>query len=254
VGTFGAGLFTSYDSDLDFTKREWRAYPGGRPNFDGMERLKSRFTDPRGGERIIADATVDGYTGDFLLDTGAPGELLLFGRATSKSGLWDANRPYAPQYGSGIGRNRVPGRLVRAKQLKIGSFVFENPLVRLSEPGTPSGRMDGIIGLKTLERLNLSTQASRKVVWAARSNAPVPRGGYPLSGLWLDDDGGRVTIADVGTGSPAAAAGLKKGDVAVGALGPLIAATNGPPGKQVKLTIERGGVRQDVGYTLAPWF
>lgn len=253
VGTFGAGLFTSHDSDLDFLKGEWRAYPGGRPNFDGMEKLKSRFTDPRGGERIIADATLDGFEGDFLLDTGAPSEVSLDGRASAKSGLWNASQPYAPNRASGIGKNRVPGRIVRAKQLKLGSFGFDSPLVRLSDPGTPTGRNDGIIGLPTLMQLNLSTDVSQKVVWASRNGAPPPRRTYSLSGLWLDEDKGRVTIDDVGTGSPAATAGLQKGDVVIGEIGALIGATNGRPGKQVTLTIERGGARQDVSYTLAPW-
>lgn len=253
VGTFGAGLFTTYDSDLDFAKGEWRAYPGGRPDFDGMEKLKSRFTDPSGGERILADATLDGFRGDFLLDTGAPGEVSLYGRASAKSGLWNDSQPYAPQYASGVGKNRVPGRLVRAKQLKIGSIGFANPIVRLSEPGTPSGSHDGIIGLTTLSRLHLSTDVSQKVVWASRNDAPEPKRGYPLSGLWLEDDNGRVTINDVGTGSPAAAAGLKRGDAVIGEIAALISATNGRPGKQVTLTIERGGKRQDISYTLAPW-
>lgn len=253
VGTFGAGLFTSYDSDLDFAKGEWRAYPDGRPNFDGMEKLKSRFTDPRGGERIIADATLDGFEGDFLLDTGAPGQVSLYGRASAKSGLWNATQPYAPYHASGVGKARVPGRIVRAKQLRIGSFAFDNPMVRLSEPGTPTGQNDGIIGLQMLSRLHLSTDVSQKVVWASRNDAPAPRPSYQLSGLWLDEEGGRVTIADVGTGSPAAMAGLKKGDVVIGEIRALIALTNGPPRKPVTLTIERGGKRQDVSYTLAPW-
>lgn len=89
VGLFGAGLFTTFDSDLDFAKGEWRAYPGGRPNFNGLTKLKSRFTDWQGGQRIVANAMLDGYDGDFLLDTGAPGEVLLHGRAATKSGLWN---------------------------------------------------------------------------------------------------------------------------------------------------------------------
>ena len=254
VGTFGAGLFTTYDSDLDFVAGEWRAYPGGRPNFNGLTRIKSRFTDPRGGQRIIADATLDGFEGDFLLDTGAPGEVSLYGRAASKSGLWNDSQPYAPSYGRGIGKGSVPGRLVRGKQLKMGPVAFDRPLVRISEPGTPGADHDGIIGLRTLARLQLTTQVSANAVWIKPNDEPAPQPNYPLSGLWLDEDRGRIVVVDVGTGSPAKAAGLSKGDVVIGSFDTLMKTINGRPGKQVTLTIERGGVRKDVGYTLAPWF
>ena len=253
VGLFGAGLFTTYDSDLDFAKGEWRAYPGGRPNFDGLTRLKSRFTDWHGGQRIVADASLDGYEGDFLLDTGAPGEVLLFGRAAAKSGLWSDSQPYAPSPIAGIGQGRVPARLVRAKRLKMGPFVFENPLVHLAAPGTPGSGQDGIVGLQTLARLHLTTDVSEHAVYAASNNVPMKPGGYPLSGLWLDEDKGRISIDDVGTGSPAALAGLRKGDVLAGAMPELLRAINGPPGKQVAVTVESKGVKREVRYTLRPW-
>lgn len=253
VGLFGAGLFTTYDSDLDFAKGEWRTYTGGRPDFNGLTRLKSRFSDWRGGQQIIADAIVDGFDGDFLLDTGAPGELLLFGRASAKSGLWNDSQPYAPLPVTGIGKARVHARLVRAKKLTIGPFAFENPLVRLSEPGTPGSDFDGIIGLQTLERLHLSTKVSQQAVYAAPNNMPIKRIGYPLSGLWLEDEKGRIAIGDVGTGSPAALAGVRKGDLLTGTLPELLRTVNGPPGKVVTLTVESGGAKREVRYTLRPW-
>jgi predicted aspartyl protease len=253
VGAFGAGMFTTLDSDLDFAAGEWRAYPDGRPSFEGMTRLDARFTDWRGGQRIIANATVDNYQGDFLLDTGAPGELLLFGHASRKSGLWNDTQPYAPTYSYGIGRYGVPSRIVRAKTMKIGTFEFRNVLVRLSDPDTLAVDNDGIIGLGAMQRLHLSTQVSKKAVWAALNDVPVPPARYPLSGLWLDDKGGRVVIEDVGTGSPAALAGVKSGDVAIGVYADLLRATEGRPGKPIKLTVERGGVRKEFAYTLAPW-
>ena len=77
---------------------------------------------------------------------------------------------------------------------------------------------------------------------------------YSLSGLWLEEEKGKVVIDDVGTGSPAAAAGLRKGDVLIGGdLQAMIRAINGGPGRQVMLKIERGGVQQDVRYTLADY-
>ena len=75
-----------------------------------------------------------------------------------------------------------------------------------------------------------------------------------MSGLWLDGEGTQVTIADVGTGSPAAAAGLKVGDKLIGAeIRALIRQITGPAGTKVPLTVEQGGTRRDVVLTLAPY-
>ena len=138
--------------------------------------------------------------------------------------------------------------------MKIGPFAFEKPIAMLHAPGSAAIDRDGLIGLSALRLLNLTTQLSSRSVWARPSGVARPPQGYPMSGLWLDGEGTRVMIADVGTGSPAAAAGLRVGDAVVGwELRRLIGAITGPAGTQVPMTIERGGKRQDVVVTLAPY-
>ncbi len=256
VGAFGAGLFTTYDSDLDFVKGEWRAYPKGRPSFDGLTKLPGRFTREEGGQapRIQVEATIDGYSGDFLVDTGAPG-ISLTGRAAAKSGLWDDTKPFAPTRVGGIGDASIPGRIVRASKVKVGPFVFEGMLVTLSKPRTVSSEQEGLLGLSALSLLDLTTEVKGAgALWGKPNGMKPRRGGYSLSGLSIDENKGRLVIGEVGTGSPAAAAGLKQGDVVIGAsLDAVLAATNGPPGKQVALTVESGGAQRDVRYMLRPW-
>ncbi len=255
VGSFGAGLFTGVDSDLDFVRGQWRAYPDGRPDTVGLTRLKSRFAnEPNESQLIYAEATVGDYTGSFVLDTGAPGSATLDGGSTAKSGLWRDDRPYAPIRSHGIGKGSVPSRLVRADRIRIGPFAFEKPIVRLYRPGTSNLRGDGMIGLSLLRQLDLSTQVSSQSIWAAPNHLRRWPETYPLSGLWFEEERGRVEISDVGTGSPAVQAGLKAGDVVVGApIGELIARIGGRAGTQVPLTIERGGKRIDVTLTLADY-
>lgn len=256
VGAFGAGLFTTFDSDLDFVKGEWRAYPKGRPNFDGLTKLPARFTKEEGGQapRIQVDATIDGYSGDFLVDTGAPG-ISMNGRAAAKSGLWDDSKPFAPIWVGGIGDANIPGRVVRARKVQVGPFVFENMLVTLSKPGTVSSEQEGLLGLSALSLLDLTTDVTGGgSLWGKPNGLRQPRGGYALSGISLDENKGRVVIGEVGTGSPAAAAGLKRGEVLVGGTREGIrGAINGPPGTEVALTVESGGTQREVRYTLKPW-
>lgn len=254
VGVFGAGFLTSYDSDLDFVKGEWRAYLHGRPSFDGLTPLPSRWDNEWTVPRMFVQVSVDGFQDWFHVDTGAPGTLLLYGNVAKRSGLWDDSRPYAPVESRGIGENRVPSRIVRARKLKLGPYVLENQLVKIAAPGTDSFASAGLLGLEALGKFNLSTRVSDGSLWAAPNGLPQRPTGYPLSGLWLDDAKGRAIVRDVGAGSPAAAAGVRKGDVLLGSdFRTMIDAVGGPPGKPVALKIARGGVQLDLGYTLAPW-
>jgi hypothetical protein len=255
VGAFGAGLFTTYDSDLDFAKGEWRTWTKGRPDFAGMRQIPSRFSrNKMGGERIYADATIGGFAGEYLVDTGAPAQIYLDGKASAQSGFWSADRPYAPTQGRGIGKGRVPSRIVRMDRLKIGPYVFERPLAVLREPGTPSVDGEGVIGLSILSRMNLSTQVSSRTVWAAPNGLPQAEDYYSRSGLWVDQRGDSIIVSDVGTGSPAAAAGLKPDDVIVGLpWNGVLARAGSRTGTRIRLDYERGGKRASAEFVTADY-
>lgn len=257
AGTFGAGLFTTYDSDLDFAAGEWRAYVDGRPDRDGFRPLKSRFISSRGGgARILADASLGEFAGEFLLDTGAPSEVSLDAKATERSGLWRDDRPYAPMRARGIGREAVPTRLIRMDRMRIGPFIYEQPLVTLMKPGSGGAKVeeDGIIGLGALRRLHLSTEVGKGILWAAPNGLDLPPSGYPKSGLWVKERSGGLEIEDVGTSSPAFGAGLRRGDLIVGErLSDFVGRITAPAGTIVAFDYERGGKRSRAEFTLAPY-
>ncbi|KQN25038.1 hypothetical protein ASE86_01865 [Sphingomonas sp. Leaf33] len=255
AGALSAGLFTSYDSDLDFVKGEWRAYPDGRGDFTGLNRIPSRFiSDRMYGVRILADAVLGGMSGEFLLDTGAPGQVVVEGRAALRSGLWSADRPYAPAQGSGIGRARVKRRIVRGGPLVIGDVTFPRPLVAVSAPGTPGHDGDGFIGLGILERLHLTTQIKPGTLWIAANTRPAPAERYSFSGLWFDREGDDIVVGDVGTGSPAAAAGIEVGDRVSSILWEELLRRNGQAaGSDMALRIVSGGKGRDVTLKLTPY-
>ena len=60
-------------------------------------------------------------------------------------------------------------------------------------------------------------------------------------------------MAAVGTGSPAAEAGVQVGDRIAGAWPELLAAINRGPGTPVSLAIERGGTKRTISFTLRPY-
>lgn len=219
-GLLTAALFTTTDSDLDFVAGEWRLWPAGRPDFGGMTQLGVIETRATGtADSIIAEAILDGKRLRLIVDTGAPGELLLFPHVVKRTGLWSDASPFAPQRLRGIG-GATPrlGRMVRATRLSIAGFDFDGPLVRLHDPGDRlDSAYDGLLGLSVIERFDVSTEVRRARLWARANGRPKPPEDYGFAGLWLDRlPDARARVAVVSPGGPAAEAGLKVGDVLTG--------------------------------------
>jgi serine protease Do len=256
-GVFAAGLFTGADSDLDFSRGEWRLYPDGRGARDGYRELPSSIRhvtgDEYGSAYVMVDAALDGNTFRFLLDTGMPGQVMLWSNAARRSGLWNDSAPFAPSRGSGIGGRGDRGRLVRAGMLRIGDFAFERPLVFVNDPSSyqPERVVDGMIGLNALELLNLSTDVRRGRLWAQPSGRPLRRRHYGMSGIWVEERGDALEIVDLSPGSPAADAGLQRGDAILDLdLDAFAERAGGRPGQSFELRYRRGGDTRTTRLTL----
>jgi predicted aspartyl protease len=244
MGALSASVLSTADSDLDFEQFEWRIYPDGRGERPGYELLSSeigRSATRVGASPIHVDVEIDGRRYRLHVDTGAPRGILLYGAATRRSGLWNDSTPYSPSRHFGIGGAGAQARLVRVGEVGIGSIRFARPLVSLSEP---EGRQDsdGLLGLGLLEMLNLSTDVRAGRLWAKRNARAFRAERYGISGLWVEERGGGLVIDAVGTGSPAAEAGLRAGDRITGVtLAELVRSLGGRPGNAVEISYQRGG-------------
>ncbi|RZM34206.1 MAG: hypothetical protein EOP67_18315 [Sphingomonas sp.] len=261
-GMLAAGILTTMDSDLDIEAGEWRTYPDGHPPRIGYYRIDSAISDmasgrgPGAGSRhLYGSATVGGKALRFLLDTGAPGGLSLDRPTAQSLGLWNDTQPYAPVRPRGIGGQAGIARIVRAAGFTFGDSPFDRPLVMLRGESDTRPRVNGIIGLQVLRQFNLSTDVRARALWVKRhTTADASEERYGLSGLWIDRDGERMTVAAVGTGSPAAGAGVRTGDRIVGEPFPaVIRKISGAPGTSVTLSVERGGVISDRAFVLKPF-
>jgi hypothetical protein len=260
-GSLAAGILTTVDSDLDIEAGEWRAYPDGRPERTGFVKLERAIRNDStlgrnaASPRLYGEIQINGMAFDCLLDTGAPGAISLSYDNARRLGLWNDTRPFAPQGTSGIGGSGGIGRIVRVDSALFAGQRFERPLVLLRGPSDGARGHDGIVGLSMLRGFNLSTEVRTRALWLQRhSNAvPLPER-YGMSGLWLEDKGGEVRVAVVGTGSPASAAGIQAGDrIADLDFRSAIASITGAPGKSVTLTVASDAQTRQVQFTLTPF-
>ncbi|MGI4733128.1 MAG: aspartyl protease family protein [Janthinobacterium lividum] len=259
AGLLAAGLFTTHDSDLDFEAGEWRYWPDGRPDRDGFVQLDGDVGGPvsasLSSHRLTVRAYLDGLPYRLMLDTGSPGTVTLFPRVAKRSGLFADGVPFAPLQTAGFGGTAAKlSRSVRAKTLAFGPVTIDRPIVTVMDPGQHSDlEHDGLIGLPLIALLTLSIDVRGRRIWARRNARPVVRGGYRLAGLWLDRDAsGAARVTVVGVGSPAAAAGVRVGDVVADppTFEEAVRRIGGAPGRAVTLGLRREGARVDVAYTL----
>lgn len=246
-GLIAAGMVTTFDSTLDFERMEWRVYPGGLSDRPGYEQLDSSIRqDPgaNGSKRIGLKVMLDGKPLNLVVDTGLPRTLVLERDAGRRLGYWDETRAFAPAPWNGIaGPAPRPSRAMRGGVLQIGSRRFETPVVTVQDMPPIQQGYDGIIGLPVLERLNLSVDTKAGTLWAKANGRPGWRERISRTGLWLDEAPGGAKVAVVGTGSPAAAAGLKVGDRITGESFAAILRTLGADQAPITLTVEgRGAV------------
>ncbi|PXA88478.1 hypothetical protein DMC25_11010 [Caulobacter sp. D4A] len=256
-GLLAAGMLTSFDSELDFEAGLWRVWPGGLADRSGFTRLESDLRESNtvaGSPRIVAAVELDGQPLRPLLDTGAPNALYMENRLGRQLGLWNDETPYAPIRPRGIaGPTKNLSRIVRAKRLKVGSEVYESPLVVVHAPQELTS--GSLMGLPILQTLNLSFDRGDNALWVKRNGLPVAATTYARSGLWVDLEGSEVRVTEVGAGSPAAKAGVQPGDMVRGArsVREAVAMTSGPAGREVTLPLTRKGQPTEVRFTLSDY-
>ena len=252
-GALSAGILTASDTDLDFDAGELRLYPDGRaerPGYVAVDATIPRDERPdRGSRKITATVLLDGRPLRLVLDTGAPHVLMLNQGVARRLGYWNEARPYAVYRPNGIGGHGSVGRIVRAGELTLGGTKAERPLITLLGD-TIGGDVDGILGLSFLRRFNLSIDSRARRLWVKPSRQPLVPEGYGLSGLWLSRDGAQMVVDVVGTGSPAAVAGLKVGDRLIGDWTATLRAIAGGPGRRVTVRRASG---DEVTFALTPY-
>jgi serine protease Do len=246
-GMLAAGCLTTMDAELDFAAMQWLLMPGGGPQRTGWVAHEDAIRTQRvGSPHLFGEARLGGQKLRVLFDTGAPGSPLFFTKIARKAGVDLERQNWSPATTNG-----KEARNYRAPvALEVGGIRLERPLIRVTDQA-PNFIEDGVIGLPTLQRLNIATEVKAGRMWTKPSGRPAEPDDYNMSGLWIDRKGDAIFAALVGKGSPAERAGIVRGDRLEGyAFGQMISRLNGPAGQQVALGVTRGAQKRNITLTL----
>jgi predicted aspartyl protease len=258
AGVLGQPQFTRYSLAIDFDRRQAALLSpeicpssaarlpifsaGGLPFVEGTIPLAD------GGEA----------TGLFLVDTGQPGPGIVLASefAAAHPGLAAGPRVEQPSGGNG-----QVTTLIRLKEVRLGPLILHAPIAELGPAGPAAGnpRLAGVLGLEALSRFNFVLNQR----YASLYLEPNQRTGEPfeadMSGLLLRASSGKLLVAAVASGSPAAEAGVHAGDLllrmedkplAAANLGSVTAALRSTPGATVHLELERSGRQEHTTFRL----
>ncbi len=235
---------------------------------------QAQFHPPAGATAIpftfqnhtpMVEASVDGISGEFEVDTGARSSLTLmhpFVEANKLVEKYHATRLATVGYGVG-GPSRA--LLGRAGSLKIGPVELKAPVAELVTDTRGAGastHVAGNIGGDLLKRFTVTLDYAHQQLWLVPNALAGQPDLFDRSGLWLQRNAdGSLAIGDVSQNSAASAAGLTTDDTVTAVdgkptsgldLSDLRERLKGAPGTKIDLTVKgKTGTERAVALTLA---
>jgi hypothetical protein len=179
----------------------------------------------------MVSASLDGHPGEFEIDTGSRGALIVMHPFATSNALVDkyhATRLVTMGYGVGGPSKAL---LARARELTIGSTKIAAPITELitdTSGEAAATHTAGNIGGDLLKRYTVTLDYAHQRLWLQPNALASQREVFDRAGVWIARaKDGAIEIADVANDSAAAKAGVASGDE--------ILAVNGQPAKDVQL-------------------
>ncbi|MGO4712541.1 aspartyl protease family protein [Bradyrhizobium sp. 2TAF24] len=218
AGLIGAELLAHYAVSIDYERRVLTLNaPGFRPSAPLFTLPLGLAMSPDGLSHPSISAELDGVTGDFLIDTGANGQIVLSEKFQRE------HQPYAGKTlhfltPGGVG-GRAHMRLGFGRQFRIGTSSLPLPLVAGIDPGgsslsrSPLAHVAGVIGHGVLSRFVVTVdRPSGRVYFEAAADHPRPPSLYGTGAILDKPDHDAFEVIDILSNTAAERAGLRRGD------------------------------------------
>jgi len=216
-GIIGYSLLSRYIFNINYDSLRISIFTNGRMKY------------PRGGwlyEPILRTLPVQNArirdavatNSRFLFDIGAGLCMMLNKDFIEDSNFLDKKRVLYAKEAEGVG-GKVDMHLTVIKELRMGPYRFRNIPVFVFDDTyniTSYPYLSGIIGNDILRRFNLILNYAKREFYFLPNSHYQESFDYAYSGVELYSIDGQIILGDVATGSPAALAGLKEGDVVIG--------------------------------------
>jgi hypothetical protein len=214
------------------------------------------------GGHVMIDCAIDGFADHCVLDTGSRiGVTVLTPFLAAHPSIVPPNAAAIGANGFGVGGASL-GRLGRAT-VQIAGYTVPDIIADLStqkQGAFADPYYAGNVGAGVLKRFAVTFDYARQTVAFVPDAGFATHDTYDRSGAFLITQGGKIIVADVRPGTPAATAGIIRGDVLAtvngrdaGTLG-LAAVRDvlrGTPGTAVGLhVVAKDGTARDVSLTL----
>ena len=191
---------------MTFTKQEAFHPP------EGVKAIPFTFS----AHTPMVSGSLDGFAGEFEIDTGARGALTVmapFAAAHDLVGRYGATRSATVGYGVGGPSKAL---LARGHTLILGGAAIDAPVTEIvtdKSGAAASARTAGNIGGDILKRFTLTLDYAHQKLWLKPNRLAAEREVFDRSGLWIARaKDGAIDVADVTARGAAAASGLGIGD------------------------------------------
>jgi hypothetical protein len=223
AGLIGIELFERFAVRMDYRAKQLTLRPlqGYRYTGSGVP-VRMTFTD----DIPLIQARFNGIAGDFSIDTGNGGTLVVQHRWARKHGLAERMKQGVQMVSFGVGGQS--SNWASRGQFEVAGITLRNVVSRYAEDprGAFSSRTEaGNIGTEVLAHFTLDFDYANDTVYFEPVPGFVPTP-YNRAGMQAPkDDPDAFTVAIVASNTPAAEAGLQRGD--------RIIAVDGTPAKEM---------------------
>ena len=268
-GILGYSVFENFILGINYNHRTITFY---NPDYDSYKRKEKRYitlpltmhdTKPYLNLQVV-DNEGQVFNVKMLLDTGASHALWL-----NRSSLPTMMVPEAQRYtylGSGLNGD-IHGTITRMNKIKVGGYELDNAIVSFPDSASIShaiglDRRNGSIGSEILKRFNLIINYPDKQISLKKNSYFNSKFTENLSGMEVIapiPELHTYMVDDVRKNSPAAMAGIKKGDILLTingvpvkklTLNEIYQILQSKPGRRISVEFRRGEQQQKIKMVL----